>query len=491
MSSLASPAFAADAGSDSGSECRDSRDCAPPSPYCRDGRCIECLSGRNCASGVCDVAAGACRECLSDADCGAGKPYCDVAHGTCVECVSTENCREFGVACLNGACGACGDGVCSKKEAIYVEESYGPFGPISSTSEKIACPADCASVCPTSHGGTGLGEWTVPTAGLPDLFSFGCANPDGPDVSFVWKAEKAGNYNFEGILQGPDAGSSAQTWTAIMPMAGGCSGSGNGCASGGAFQVQVAAGDEVVLVLDLGAATAPNVTLRVTDAPPCSGLFCSPGGGGGGGDGGSHGSKDTCLSRASERGDEMCGGVECACEHCAQDYDDAAVVPGAGEIRACMAEKGCVGADCYNSGACRRAIDTNGGVSGAAFRAAAGLQSCALTYRCDVPCPREGGVHGSSDGGVPDAGRLCAPGRVVTCTCEDGAVGDKTCDASGSAFGACSCGAEPAKPKASGGCSCDVARSGSPGGTGVASASLALCVMLRRRRVRAGRESVR
>jgi hypothetical protein len=93
-----------------------------------------------------------------------------------------------------------------------------------------------------------------------------------------------------------------------------------------------------------------------------------------------------------------------------------------------MEEKNCVATECYNSGVCRTVIDSFGGVSGAAFRAGARVQSCELTFGCDLPCGADGG---SADGSVtaPDAGRLCAPGRKIACGCEGG-TGTKVCSAS-------------------------------------------------------------
>jgi MYXO-CTERM domain-containing protein len=139
-----------------------------------------------------------------------------------------------------------------------------------------------------------------------------------------------------------------------------------------------------------------------------------------------------------------------------------------------MDSKKCVGADCYSSGACRPVIDTYQGVSGPAFRAASGLQSCALTFDCTLPCP----------GSVPDAGaspdsggRLCAPGREVACGCDGGSDGTKKCDVSGDEFGSCICGAEAgtaAEKRDDGSCGCRLGGPSRAGGTALFAAALAL-----------------
>ena len=156
-----------------------------------------------------------------------------------------------------------------------------------------------------------------------------------------------------------------------------------------------------------------------------------------------------------------------------------------------MAEKGCVGADCYNSGSCRGVIDSYGGISGPAFRAGAGLQSCALTFACRLPC----GVDDAAappppaDGGM-DAGRLCEPGREVVCTC-DGAAGTKVCAPTGMEFSACVCSEADASDGGAvttraegGGCGCRIGAESARGRGWAGAVALAVALGgLRRRRV--------
>jgi MYXO-CTERM domain-containing protein len=201
-------------------------------------------------------------------------------------------------------------------------------------------------------------------------------------------------------------------------------------------------GQSMVFVLDTDDTEPGTFVLNILDHCDASDEYCDsfgpsepPVGGPDGGVDSGEPEQLECMANALARGDTLCAGVECACMHCAQDYDDCGVVPGCAAVRECMLEKACIGTDCYNSGACRAPIDSYGGVSGPAFRAASGLQSCALSFDCALPC---GGDAGGPPGGGPDAGQLCEPGRTVACEC-DGGSGERVCNDEGSAYAPCSC----------------------------------------------------
>jgi len=459
--------------------CTSDLECAAPLPYCRQDRCVECLGDRNCAAGeVCDQATGKCTGCVTSADCSSSEPYCS-STGKCVECLSSANCGDLGLECKDGQCGFCGDGICGPREAIMAFEN-GPFGGSSGSSGggPVVCLEDCAAKCPTRDAGSALAKIVIPSSALSDLYQPMCLFSSAPDATIAWKAPRDGTFYF--------AASTADTNLSIGTLSGGCTGFEQGCSGGSpsvSTQADMQQGDAIVLLVETETVPADGVTIEITDqAPPtspCSGPFCpppvsSPDSGTTGNDQG----MTQCLQNATDRGEAVCAGTECACSHCPQDYDDCAVIPGCHDVRACMDGKRCIGADCYSSGACRTVIDAQGGISGAAFRAAAGLQSCSLTFACQLPC----GAQKSSDAGgaSPDAGRLCAPGRAVACACEGG-TGTKTCAADGNGFGPCVCSSGAPAPAAGGGCGCHVSRTegGWPGAVGLA-AALALLGLRRR-----------
>jgi hypothetical protein len=167
-----------------------------------------------------------------------------------------------------------------------------------------------------------------------------------------------------------------------------------------------------------------------------------------------------CLADAGKRGDPICAGVTCACTECPRAYDACGEAEGCTDVVQCMHDKSCIGVDCYTSGACRRLVDVQGGVSGPAFRTATALQACTLSHLCALPCSDEQADAGEAS--PPDAGPLCVPGRRVACACEGGASGTRRCNESGTTFAECVC-APPEVPEPAS-CDCSVGRRASPGG---------------------------
>jgi MYXO-CTERM domain-containing protein len=486
---LAPGARAEDAGADSGAgaSCASSADCVAPLPHCEPTRhvCVECIGDRNCEAGqVCDVATGTCAACLSDADCSVDFPYCSHDLGKCVECVASKNCGDLGLACTGGQCGSCGDGICGPRELLSTA-GFGFGGPQATASVATVCEKDCSSLCPTRDAKSKLGKFTFDGA-MRSLYENICGPGKGPDATLQWTAAAAGTYFINAT--GPDT-------LSLSVMLGGCMGSPNQCSSGSStidVQVALQKGDTILVIADSEDVGPTSYTVTIADhgsAPSggCSGPFCPSGPPvSGTPDGGapSDQGKSLCVANAKDRGEGVCDGTRCACSHCPQDYDDAMIIPGAKEIRACMQKESCVGAACYSSGACRTVIDTWGGVSGPAFHAVNALQSCALTFACQLPCG-SGADAGVTDGGVPvvDAGRLCDPGRKVFCACEGGANGSKVCAADGSGFGECACAPEPFTPVSASGCGCQIGGPVAPRGA-LLLAAVALGLAARRRRSR-------
>jgi len=189
-----------------------------------------------------------------------------------------------------------------------------------------------------------LGTLSIPTSGLRDVYQSFCGG-SGMDAFVEWKAPKTGDFRF------------SSPGSTLSIIDGGCGfDSGMSCGPDGIF-FSANEGGAVLVIVEAGAGfTGPAIELTVEEvtAPPqpgCEGGVC--GGDGGQGDRG----KALCLGNARDRGEAVCAGVECACSHCGQDYDDCAVIPGCAALRECMAEKSCVGAECYTSGACRAVID--------------------------------------------------------------------------------------------------------------------------------------
>lgn len=446
-------AGAVEGGVDGGRSCADSSSCAPPTPYCDPTNhvCIECLSDRNCPSGeVCNATLGTCVRCLSDADCPASTPYCSATAGKCVECVTSANCGSIGLVCQGGQCGWCGDGICGPKEIVYDWDLT--WGALLTPGAEL-CPEDCASQCPTRDLGSMIGSAlaTVSAAGLRNLFvgnACGMGTSTGPEATFSWKAPHDGTYYFSTY------GSTSAVMSTFQLVAGVCtSGTLSGCSSPmsdpySALASDLKAGDSVLMVLELSAPSDGDLVVNVWDRPPgCDSSTCGASGSSAPDSGFGGESPALCLENARARG-AVCAGTECACNHCPQDYDDCAIIPGCAAIQSCMDAHHCAGADCYLSGQCRSTIDSYGGVSSAAFRAASGLQSCELTFGCQLPCV---------DAGAPDAGpssdggHLCIRGQTIPCDCDGGPPGMKTCSADGNALDACACGSKAAD---SGGCGC-------------------------------------
>jgi MYXO-CTERM domain-containing protein len=446
---------------DGGITCAASNECAPPRPHCHPQlhTCVECVGDRNCASGkVCKLDDGVCTECRSDADCTPMQPYCATARGECVECVTTANCGDSGIACQDGKCGTCGDGICGPREVL----SKYFTNPGADDDGFTACPMDCASLCSPTDLGSAFGVFTASTAGLRNL-SYGLCTRTGAgvDAFFKWKAPETGQFAFTGRN------------ASLTRLMDGCTGLPRECGSeGSGLILNLMAGEEVFIALEAEGTPPATFELEIALPPPpdCDGAPCMRPDAGKGG-------AEQCLSNAQDHGDPMCSGVECACNHCPRDYDDCRVVPGCRQIADCMQEKDCIGAECYNSGACRGVIDSFGGISGPAFRAGSGLKSCALSFDCELPC------EGEADAGVappPDAGQLCTPNATVVCTCGDRA-GTKKCAADGMEFSACNCATAPSGDEDDG-CGCRYA--GAAGSGSLAAFALAIAVALARKRRR-------
>jgi MYXO-CTERM domain-containing protein len=472
-------ATAGDAAPDGGLSCLDSGDCVSPLPHCDPDAhvCVECLGHANCASGICDPQTRACAQCLTDGDCPPATPYCDDERNACVECKTDKNCAHIGVACVAGACGSCGDGICSAREG-FVPLVWGPNG-MQQPEGFVSCPADCESSCPTVDLGASLGEALATAAFGRDLhYSFCSEGAATPDVSFLWEAPAEGAYRVD------VAGLTGTSWVTqlfLYDATSTCVGDYGGClpAEFLPFTFYAAAGGKLLFVVDTTEPSAGPVAISIhaedVQAPP-------------------DGNVDDvvtvqCLDNAAARGETICDeGTRCACEHCPRDYDDCAVIPGCRQVRACMLEKGCVGSECYNSGACRGIIDSHQGISGPAFRASSGLQSCALTFGCALPCDADA----RGDAG---RGQLCAPGREVACTCDDAASGTQVCAPDGSGFGPCACqsgtdamadAAERPRASADASCGCRVGGPGAPSASMLAALALGASSVLRRRGSRRG-----
>ena len=441
---------------DGGRSCNTSSDCGRPTVHCHPARheCVECLTDRNCAGGlVCDENAGVCAPCGTDADCSPDLPYCSA--GACIMCRTDANCGP-GVACVDGTCGSCGDGVCHRSERLFDRPFVG---------ESKACPEDCASQCPDQE--MALDE-TRTFRLTRDLISMNCGfqNESMNDVTVTFTAPKESLYN---LVVRPDV---ADAFVGISSFASCGDDQGGGCFSSTGRPVSyvfyVEEGQSVVLVVESTTAQSLEVTLKefapICDTPDCSPIEPV--------DSGKPNTEQTaqCLAGATDRGDPSCAGVTCACTECPGAYDDCGTEAGCAEVLECMQENRCTGVDCYTTGVCRRAIDARGGVSGEAFRAAAALQSCALSHLCALPCDLADASAPPPP--PPDPGALCAPGRRVACECSDGKSGVKRCSDGGDGFGECDCSPPPPAPQESS-CDCNVGRRTGPGAAGAVMLGLA------------------
>jgi MYXO-CTERM domain-containing protein len=435
---------------------------------------VECLSSRNCTFDLaCDAATGQCVNCTSDADCSQERPYC-TAEG-CVECRSNTNCAAQGVQCVSNVCGSCGDGICSKRERLLAVD----FGSTDVLPYEV-CREDCQDQC--LSGTAKLNEVVRVELGTKGLFETGCTNQGTADAAVEFTAKEGGTYYAKVERVAGEEGTFV-----LASGSGACPGeSRDNChfsdGSTLTLEFDAEADQTTTLVLDSYAPGTFELSIG-TEAPPCQGPFCGPGGPGGpGGDAGrpNDQGKTVCLENARDRGEEMCEGVTCACSHCPRDYDDCAIIPGCTQVSECLRTRGCVGQDCFDTGACSSVINSYGGASGPAFRAANALQSCDLAFSCNLPCGDAG------TGSSPDAGaRVCTPGKARTCACADGgsADGDQTCNEDGSAYSECKCHARAPKD-ANSSCECGFSRAGSSGPGVAAMLGLATAFFARRRRQR-------
>ena len=89
--------------------CSANEDCAGPTPYCVDGRCVACRTSGECqgATPICafDHACVACA--LADGGCPATAPACEADSGRCVECVSNDGCLVATKPICDGATNTC------------------------------------------------------------------------------------------------------------------------------------------------------------------------------------------------------------------------------------------------------------------------------------------------------------------------------------------------------------------------------------------------
>lgn len=483
-------------GADAGAAaCATSDDCAPAAPYCRDpdARCVECLTDRNCSSraAVCDAESGRCVQCRSDFDCFAPEYYCDTTNAHCVECLVDANCED-NLACVSGQCGTCGDGTCALRERI----SFYGFAPDLPEGIEL-CPEDCSAACEGIDLGSDIGERlaSVDVATLRPRFESTCGWADGADAPFSWTAPRGGTFEFriEGV-----------TPQSVVVMAwGGCEGSSTNCYFGDERILgDLAAGESILLVLREPAGSSGERHVTITDMPDCDAPGPPPAVCVGEPDGGSprfmDGGRDAtpnaarCLAESRAGAEATCAATECLCERCPSETTRCLDTSGCPEIRSCLDTDDCVGVACYNSGLCRALIDRTGGLSGQAFRAASALQNCALSVPCELTCPPPATDSGPSAPVAPDAGRLCAPARTVTCAC-DGGTGTRACNAAGSAFGPCDCEPTPPTPRAESdsGCGCRSARSPRPAGAPLAAVLGWIGVWASRRRFRTQRFTCR
>jgi hypothetical protein len=442
-------ATAMDGGPNTGGKtCTDSNDCTQSAGHCHPTRheCVECLSARNCSTGLVCTPEGVCTECGSDADCPMNSPYC--AAGSCIECRTDANCGSEGVVCAGGVCGSCGDGICHRSELIFDSIDF---------REVTGCPEDCASQCPTLT----LNVNEVRTVSLTrNLFQFNCTGlSDLNDIAVAFTAPKGFYYL---LRMTPDVSGAFMSLSERSD----CLGEDRGCSYGDLTSHLFigTAGQSQMFVIE--SQTARSVELEITEyGPICDNAPGEPVPEGceitePPADAGKPPEEQTveCLSHANDRGDPTCAGVTCACTECPRVYDSCGEAEGCTDVVQCMHDKGCIGVDCYTSGACRRLVDSQGGVSGPAFRAATALQACTLSHLCTLPCAE-------ADAGAtspPDAGPLCTPGRRVACSCEGGASGTRRCNESGASFTECVCSSPEVPEPAS--CDCNLGRRASSGG---------------------------
>jgi hypothetical protein len=126
--------------------CSSDGDCAGPTPYCVENRCVACRTSEACPGGspicspdhacvscaladggcpatapACEADSGRCVECVSNDGCTlATKPICDSATNTCVPCTRDEQCAGRGP----GVCMFHLDGRCAADaETVYVSEA--------------------------------------------------------------------------------------------------------------------------------------------------------------------------------------------------------------------------------------------------------------------------------------------------------------------------------------------------------------------------------
>jgi hypothetical protein len=385
-------------------------------PYCDVAAkaCVECLTDRNCGAGsVCNTITGRCEGCRTDADCPSYAPYCDSANH-CVECMVDANCGSFGIACVGGQCGSCGDGICGPNERIKLD--YDP----SRSDIRVSCAEDCDRLCPTKDLGSALGTFTVDGSRLQNLFSDWCSlGHDGVDASFQWRAPFGGSFSFQ--AEGASLATINSACLGLLNAGEGCAvipgaDSGPQAIAGNRY----AEGDYVTIVVETGRSHVDHVTITIA----CMGSTCP----------GADASTDAgdpktnlCLDNAEARGDGTCSGVTCACASCPQDYDDCAVIPGCRKILECLGTEACDSSDCYASSACRSIVDSYGGETGPAFATSLRVRACEANHGCTLPCATEAGVNdvSPSDAGLDgaadaDAGPAPPEPAIDACDCTVG-----------------------------------------------------------------------
>jgi hypothetical protein len=470
----------ADAGApDSGpSPCKSDDDCAPPTAYCNTtlGRCVQCKADLNCfgVGLVCNVEKGVCANCRSNADCFGEAPYCSQKYDLCVECVSDGNCGNQGIKCVDGACGTCGDGICSPKER----------------SGAVGLCKDCFEGCPKTDLKSKVGEKVASgTLGTtPSTFFTNCGQGLGESASFKWTAPESGAYAFDG-------GDSAN----VSLLSDDCAGEPLAC-WGGPASAYLNKGQTVAILVDrFDMAGGPySLGIRAV-AQVCDPSFCPPtpfgvccnvdgtcGSPSPAGcthyDGGLPPSA-TCLSNAKMRGDPLCmQGTYCSCSACPSQQDGCGFEKGCLDILSCMAKFDCVDLDCYAPERCASIIDTYGGPKSLAYFDATSLAACDRASGCTLNCDNQPPLGtGGAGGSVSNTGGRATGGRSGSSGFSGGGgSGGRSTelpDAGGDVD------LPKGKSTTSGGCGCTVPRERNSGLAGLAAmACLGLAAARRKRR---------
>jgi len=175
---------------------------------------------------------------------------------------------------------------------------------------------------------------------------------------------------------------------------------------------------------------------------------------------------DGCLDvhqpecEARRRCAESAGATDCAgcvCENCLEPLMDCQLDAGCAEIWQCLRQTRCEISDRASGGClneCASEIQSNGGVNGAAFRAAAGIRTCAVTASCltclapqPVVSPSCNQANACQDCGGCFQQCICTGERFSVCKDQCGAEAppdsctpEASCGGCTSCFELCACG---------------------------------------------------